>query len=145
MIGPRDIAGTAGAGAATVDGLVHRGEYDGVLSHSQIVVGAPYRHIARSLSAVMGGLRKIAHFAFKIGKYAITPFLAQAFQLPAEIRLVVHCFLQSADGSLTELPHCSAASFFRASTKACLNRSSILFRAVSMHSPSIFTVSPQSE
>ena len=57
VVGAGDVAGAAGAGAAAVQRLVHRGQHGRVLAHAEVVVGAPHRHLGRPRSRtwVAGG------------------------------------------------------------------------------------------
>ena len=57
VVGARDVAGAAGAGAALVDRLVHGGEHGGMLAHVQVIVAAPHGHPARLAAARVGGAR----------------------------------------------------------------------------------------
>ena len=90
VVGAGDVAGAAGAGAATVERLVHRRQHRGVLAHAEIVVGAPHGDLAGAVRMVMPGTGKGAGLALEIGKYAIASFAMKTFKLPAKISLVVH-------------------------------------------------------
>ena len=59
VVGARDVAGAAGAGAAAVERLVHRLEHLRMLAHAEIVVRAPDRDLAGAVGAVMGGAREV--------------------------------------------------------------------------------------
>ena len=51
MGGAGDVAGAAGAGADSVDRLMHGGEHHRVLAHAEIVVGAPHGDVADAVAA----------------------------------------------------------------------------------------------
>jgi hypothetical protein len=69
---------------------VHGGADDGVLAHAEIVVGAPYRHVADVLAGEMIGGGIGAAAAFEIGKDAVASLLVQRFKVLAEAGLVIH-------------------------------------------------------
>src|SRR5215472_14854612 len=90
MIGPRDIACTAGAGSATVERLVHGCEDERMLSHSKIVVGTPDRHVLFPATGIQGCAGKPAGSSFQIGEDPVPPFPTQLIEPLAEIRLIIH-------------------------------------------------------
>ena len=90
MVGAGDVPGAAGAGAATVDRRMHRRQHLRVLAHAEIVVGAPYRHLATAVAAIVHRPREMPGPAFEIGKDAIASLAPQFTQLPLEKSLVIH-------------------------------------------------------
>src|SRR5438045_6752731 len=85
-----DVAGAAGAGPATVDRGMHCRQYLGVLAHAEIVVGAPYRHLAAAVRVMVHRSREMPGSAFEIGKDAVASLAPQLTQLPLEKGLVIH-------------------------------------------------------
>ena len=60
MVGARDVAGAAGAGAHAGRGLDHGADHLGMLAHAEIVVGAPHDHVARPLRGMPDRARETA-------------------------------------------------------------------------------------
>ena len=90
MVGTGDIAGAAGAGAATVERLMHSRQHRRILSHAEIIVRAPHRHLILAGRVVMGRAREGAGAAFQIGKDTVATFTMQAIELAAEKAFVIH-------------------------------------------------------
>ena len=70
----RNIAGTACPAAHSVQGLRHRVDHFGVLSHAQIIVRTPDHDIARTIGPMMLRIGESTAFALDIGEDAIAPF-----------------------------------------------------------------------
>ena len=121
MVGAGDVAGAAGAGAATVERLMHRREHGRMLAHAEIVVGAPDGHLAGAAGMMVLGAREGARLALEIGEHAIASFAMQAIELAAEIGFVVHDVLPLtvAGGSVPRLSPAVARSLL-----ACCSRNS---------------------
>src|SRR5262249_29872993 len=90
VIGPRDVARTAGAGSATIECLVHGCQDERMLSHSKIVVGTPDRHVLLPAAGIQGCAGKPASPSFQIGEDPVPPFPTQLIEPLAEIRLKIH-------------------------------------------------------
>ena len=88
IIGARDIAGAARAGADFVQGIVHGGEYILVLANAQIVIRTPNGDILGAAVMMAGCLGEIARVAFQFGKNTVAP-LAEQFSQPISKYLVV--------------------------------------------------------
>jgi hypothetical protein len=78
-----------GTGAGTVDRGMHCRRHLRVLAHAEIVVGAPYRHLATAMPAVVRRPREMPGAAVEIGKDAIAPLAPQLTQLLLEKAFVV--------------------------------------------------------
>ena len=90
MGGAGDVARAAGAGADRLDRLMHGGAHGRVLAHAEIVVGAPYRHVAGALAGELIGGRVSAAAALQLGKDPVAAFLVQRLEALTKIRVVVH-------------------------------------------------------
>ncbi len=90
MMGARDVAGAAGAGADPRGGLDHGADHFRVLAHAEIVVGAPDHDIARALRRVPDRMRETACDPFKVGKNAVAPLVMQAVEGGTEKFAVIH-------------------------------------------------------
>src|SRR6267154_5446407 len=88
MVVARDVAGAAGAGADRPQGLFHRPEHRGVLTHAEIVVRAPNGDLGAD--AVIKGAREAAAAPLEVGKDAIPPFGMQRTETLSEKALVIH-------------------------------------------------------
>jgi hypothetical protein len=84
-----DIAGSPGARADRAQCLLYRREDRGVLSHAEIIVRAPHRHL--SADAVTIGARKAAAAPLEIGEDAIPSLGAQRVKTLFEEAFVIHC------------------------------------------------------
>ncbi len=96
VAGAGNVARAAGPGAAALDRLVHGGEHQGVLSHAEIVVGAPYRDLAAR--AVVIGTRKRPGPPLEIGEYPVASFRPQRVEPLFEEAFVIHVVLYSRGG-----------------------------------------------
>src|ERR1700742_4136663 len=88
VVGTSDVAGAAGAGATTIECLMHGGEHLRVLAHAEIVVRAPHRDVALAAGAVMGRFGKGSDLALEVGEHAIAPLAAKTIKLASEIVFV---------------------------------------------------------
>ncbi len=59
MVGARNVAGPAGAGAAVIQYLVHGGDHFGILAHAEIVVTAPDDDVLDTVHGVPRGFGKL--------------------------------------------------------------------------------------
>jgi hypothetical protein len=75
---------------------MHGREDGGVLSHTQVIVGAPHCDLARPAGVTMGGAGEGPGVTLQIGKYTVPSFAMEFLKLPAEMGFVVHVMLQSA-------------------------------------------------
>ena len=114
VVGAGDVAGAAGAGAATVERFVHRRDHSRVLAHAEIVVRAPHRHLAALAVTAKIGEREGAGAPFEVGKHPVVASAAQTVELPAEKPFVVHRHLRSR-GCLAHSSAGSAAKRYRRS------------------------------
>ena len=89
VVGARDVAGAAGAGAAAVQRLVHGGDHRGVLAHAEIVVGAPDGDLLL-LGPVVGGAGEAPGLALEIGEDAVAAFGPQRVEFGLEEAFIVH-------------------------------------------------------
>jgi hypothetical protein len=85
-----DVAGPARAGAAARDRLVHGREYLGMLSHAEIVVGAPDDHLAGTALTMMRRQGEAAGLALEIGEDAVASFAPKPAEFLKEKRFVIH-------------------------------------------------------
>ena len=67
MMGARDVAGAAGAGADSRGGFDHGADHFGMLAHPEVVVGAPDHDIALALRRVPDRVREAARDPFEVG------------------------------------------------------------------------------
>ena len=72
-----DVAGAASTGTAFVQRLCHGGDDVGMLTHAEVVVGAPDRDIALACRARMTRARKIAARACNIHEHTVAAFGSQ--------------------------------------------------------------------
>jgi hypothetical protein len=102
MIGATDITRATRASATTTHCLLHRRNHSWMLSHAQIIIGTPNRHIAGSALKVIGGTRKLPSTTFQIGKIPIVAILFQLVELIFEKTVKRHStFLSLASVKLT--------------------------------------------
>ena len=92
MVGARDISRSAGAGAHAGGRFDHRADHLRMLSHSEVVVGAPDRDIARALRGMPDRVRESAGYALKIRKHPVPSFIPQPVEGRREITLIIHVF-----------------------------------------------------
>ena len=97
VVGARDVARAAGAGAAALDGFVHGGAHHRVLAHAEIVVGAPDRDLALAVRRVVRSAREAAGMAFDIGEDAVATFPAQTVEALVQQGVVVHHCLRGVE------------------------------------------------
>ena len=72
VAGAGNVAGAAGAGADPASRVDHRGDHVGVLTHAEIVVGAPYGHgLDRAVVAMPIGEGKSFDVALQMRKDAV--------------------------------------------------------------------------
>ena len=90
VVGAGNIAGTAGPGAATVDGCVHGCQDIGVLTHTEIIVGAPDRDLAYLAVHMHGSPGEFSGLTFQVGEYAIAALIPQRGYLIGEETFVIH-------------------------------------------------------
>src|SRR5271165_3976523 len=90
MVGAGDIASAAGAGAATVNRGMHRGQHLRMLAHAEIIVGAPHRYLAAAALGVVHRPREMPGSAFEIGKDAVASLAPQLTELSLEKAFVIH-------------------------------------------------------
>jgi hypothetical protein len=81
VIGSAYIARATCACTAAPDSLLHRGNHRGMLTHAQVIVGTPNRNIPSTALKMIGGLRKLTGFPFKIGEIPIIAILFQLLKL----------------------------------------------------------------
>ena len=91
VMGARDIAGAAGAGADPGRGLDHRADHLGVLAHAEIVVRTPDHDVARAVRRVPQRVRKPARDAFQIGENPVAVLVVQPPEGGTEELAIVHC------------------------------------------------------
>lgn len=77
MAGAGDIAGPAGSRSQLASSLHHGGDHLWVLSHPEIVVGAPDHDVLRSMRGMPHGIGKASGDALKVREHTVTPFLLQ--------------------------------------------------------------------
>ena len=90
MMGTRDVAGAAGAGANPCGGFDHGADHLGVLAHAEIVVGAPDHDIALAARRVPDRMREPARNPLEIGENPVTPLVMQAIEGGTEELAVIH-------------------------------------------------------
>src|SRR3954464_8049605 len=90
MMRARDVAGAAGAGADAGRSLDHRTNHFRVLSHAEIVVGAPDHDVARAARRMPDRVREPAGDALEIRKNPVTPLVMKTAQGGTEILAVIH-------------------------------------------------------
>ena len=90
MMGARDVAGAAGAGADAGRGLDHGADHFRMLAHAEIVVGAPDHDIAATLRRVPDRMREAARDPFEVGENAVAPLVMQAVESGTEKFAVIH-------------------------------------------------------
>ena len=88
--GARNIPRASGPRAAAVERIMHRRKNFRMLSHAEVVVGAPDGDFTLCILAGVLGLREIPAAALQISKDAIVPLVTQIVQTGAEIGLIVH-------------------------------------------------------
>src|SRR5262249_38069443 len=97
VIGSRNVARSTRADAEAYRGLRQSGEHLRVLSHSEIIVGAPHDDFRSTRQGMANCVRKPARDALKIGKHAVALFVLQSVQCCGEILVVIHT--SSSDGT----------------------------------------------
>ena len=90
VMGARDVAGAAGPGADPGRGLDHRSHNLRMLSHPEIIVGAPDHDIARPVRRVPDRMGKPARDPLEVGEHAVTPFVMQAAEGGLKELTVIH-------------------------------------------------------
>ncbi len=75
MVGARDVARAACTGAHSGRGFDHRANDLGVLSHPEVIVGAPHHDIAGTLRRVPDRAREASGQPFEVGKNPIPPLI----------------------------------------------------------------------
>ena len=90
VIGTRNVARATGAGAALIDGGLHRVAHDLVLTHAEIVVRAPDRDFVGRVIVIAFGLWKLAAAALQLGKDAIIALIPQSVELCCEHGIKIH-------------------------------------------------------
>jgi hypothetical protein len=75
MIGARDISRAAGASAHAGGCFDHGSDHLRMLAHSEIVVRAPDRDVARAMRGMPDGMRESAGYALKIRKHPVPSFI----------------------------------------------------------------------
>ena len=93
MVRSGNIAGAARAGAATVNRVVHGPQHVRMLTHAQIVVGAPDRYFARHTVLASRCSREISGMTLDIGEHPVAAFPVQMVDLLLEETVVVHAGL----------------------------------------------------
>ncbi len=86
MIGTGDIACTACPGAAALEALMHGFEHVGVLTHAEIVVGAPDGDVA--FQTMMIGVRKLARMTLKLCEMPIAAICLEPIKGRLEIPVI---------------------------------------------------------
>ncbi len=90
VVSARDVAGAAGARTHPCGCLDHGADDLRMLSHPEIIVGAPDHDVARPLRGMPHRVRKPPGDAFKIGENPVTPLVMQAVEGGAEKLAVIH-------------------------------------------------------
>src|SRR5450759_2013865 len=90
VMGARDVAGAAGAGADPGRSLDHGADHFRVLPHAEIVVGAPDHDVARPLRGMPRGVREPARNPLEIGENPVAPLVMQAVEGGTEELAVIH-------------------------------------------------------
>lgn len=90
MVGARNIAGAARAGATGLDRMLHGRDHLGMLAHAETVARTPDGDLLLTVFGVAGRLRELAGLTLEIGKNVITAFFVQAVQGIFEKRFEIH-------------------------------------------------------
>src|SRR5665213_1178380 len=102
MVGPCDVAGTAGSGSQTTCRVDHRLDHHGALAHAEIVVRAPDRYLPGTAARMPDGARQLADNSLKIDERPVPLFLLQAEGGTFENRFEI-----AVDGALEDVPRFS--------------------------------------
>jgi hypothetical protein len=89
-MGARDVAGATGAGADPGRGFDHGADHLGMLAHSEIIVRAPDRDIARPFRGMPHRMREPARDPLKVGENPVAPLIVQAAEGGTEEFAVIH-------------------------------------------------------
>ena len=90
MVGARDVAGAAGAGAHAAGCVLHRRDDIGMLPHAQIVVGTPDGDLARIVPGAPDGAGKGADDPLHVGENPVAALRMELVDRLVEETLVVH-------------------------------------------------------
>jgi hypothetical protein len=90
MVGAGNVARAAGAGAAALEPLLHRGDRVGILAHPEIIVGAPDRDVVNDVAVMTIGPGIITRLPLKIGKDTVISLPFQLVNTVREITFVIH-------------------------------------------------------
>ena len=93
MIGASDIAGAACAGTHTRCGFDHRPDDLRVLTHPEVIIGAPDDDVARPLRGMPDCVREAAGKPLEIGKYPVAALIPELGKGICKIRVVIHGLL----------------------------------------------------
>src|SRR5580658_4893087 len=90
MRGASNVAGAAGAGAHAGRRLDHGADHLRMLSHAEVIVGAPDHDLFRALRRVPDRTREASGNALEVGKDPVAPLIAQPAKRVSEIFTVIH-------------------------------------------------------
>ena len=90
VMGARDVAGAAGAGADPGRRLDHGADHLGVLSHPEVVIGAPDHDVTRPLRGMPHRVREPARDPLEVGENPVAPLIMQAVEGGREEGAVIH-------------------------------------------------------
>ena len=122
MAGAGDVARAAGARADARGGLHHRGDHLRVLTHAEIIIGAPDRHIAgRAVVAMPDRLWEGFDTAFEMGEDPVPTFLLETSDRRLEKAPIVHVTtLYAAIGGRYARPSRDRRAIDRAASALCV-------------------------
>jgi hypothetical protein len=95
MIGARDISRATRARTAAVQSVMHGMQHIRVLTHPEVIIGTPNRHLPPHTLIVPRRAREFTTAPFQIGENAIPAFATQAIKLTLEEFFVIHVTLSS--------------------------------------------------
>ena len=86
----RNIACAAGASSTSLSRFRHRSHYVRVMTHSEVVVGAPYGDLTLALGTVVVGLGERAAAPFHLREDAVVALFLQLVELIGKQRVKIH-------------------------------------------------------
>ena len=99
VIGAGDVAGAAGACAHTRCGFDHRPDHLRVLTHSEVIIGAPHDDVPRPLRRMPDCMREAPGQPFEIGEDPVAALIPEPGKGTCKIRVVIHDFLPRRRGA----------------------------------------------
>src|SRR6478672_11792411 len=100
MIGASDVASTPRPGAHARRGFDHCSDHLRVLTHSQVIIGAPDDHVARPMRGVPDRAREAAGKPLQIGEDSIAALIPEPGEGIGKIGVVIHSLLPPAKRGL---------------------------------------------